>query len=101
MGQSQADRAWDAHLRAVGVALQRVTRHTHEGAAEGPTVYEVRFKLEADNRTSVLVIVKAHGQDHELIAFMGGPDLPTAVLALGKKLAGGAVKWREDLPWSG
>lgn len=99
MGQSQADKAWDKHVRAVGMALLRLARHTHDGGADGPVLHELRLKLEADNRTSVLVIVKAHGQERELIAFTGGPDLPTAVIAVAKKLQGGSLRWREDRPW--
>lgn len=94
------ERDWDRRLRALGLAIVQVARHTADGVAAAPELTELRFKLEADNRTSVLVVVKARGEERDLVGFVGGPDLETAVIALGKKLGGDAMKWREDRPWA-
>lgn len=99
MNKREFEDRWEGHLRALGMAIARVSRHVEGGPGEGPVLTDLRFNLEADNRTSVLIVVKARGPAGGLIGFVGGPDLGTAVLSLAKKLSRGALKWREDLPW--
>lgn len=99
MNKHELEEIWEKRLRSLGMAIAQIGRHTADGSAEGPELTELRFQLEADNRTSVLLVVKARGQESDLVGFVGGPDLPSALLSLGKKLAAGAIKWREDRPW--
>ena len=99
MGRSKADEHWDRENRALGLAVRRVWQATEVAKVDEPELTEVRFKLDADNRTSVLVILKGVQGDRRRISFVGGFDLPAALLAVSKKMAAGALKWREDLPY--
>lgn len=99
MGQSEGDKNWERVLRATGVAIQRLMRHTEAGAAAGPSLTEVRFKLEADEGTSVLAVLKARGQKGDLVGFVGGTDLASTILSIAKKLQHDKVRWRVDRPW--
>lgn len=100
MSHKDRGEEWDKRVRAVGFALLRLERHAVGGQAEDVELTEVRFKLDADNRTSVLGILKGVRDGASLVGFVGGPDLTSTVLSAGKKLAAGAVRWREDRPWS-
>lgn len=64
-------------------------------------LYEVRFKLDADQGTSVLAVLKGLDGDKAVVGFVGGLDLPQVVMAIGRKLQKDALKWREDRPWGG
>lgn len=99
MARSEGDARFDKLLRSLGFAVLRLERSGPGGEAEGVELTEVRFKLDADNRTSVLVICKGTEEGQQLVAFVGGPDLSTAMIAVGKALAGRALKWREDRPY--
>lgn len=88
-------------LRRVGYSAAHVERAAVGVVAEEPVLYEVRFKLDADQGTSVLAILKAQGEAGPLVGFVGAPDFSTCLIALGAKLAAGAVKWRVDKPWEG
>ena len=100
MHNGEADERWERQLRAMGLAVAGLQNCTHIGRGSGPTVIELKFKLEQDNRTSVLVIVKARGEEGGLVGFVGALDLETAMIAVEGKLRAGSMKWREDRPWS-
>lgn len=99
--RSDGDQRFEAQLRAIGFALLRLQQANGGDGVEEPRVTDIRFKLDADNRTSVLVVLKGVQEGQVMVAFAGGPDLETAVIAVGKKVAGGALRWREDRPWQG
>lgn len=99
MGSSEGDQRFEKLLRGIGFAVLNVQKASLTDPREGVELREVRFKLDADHRTSVLVICKGVGADGDLVAFTGAPDMETAMLALGKALAGGTLKWREDRPF--
>lgn len=98
MARRQVD-DWESYVSAVGVAIMHLNRHAVNGPAEGPSLTGINIKLDADNRTSVLVVLKAVEGEEKLVGFVGGPDLPTAIIAAGKKVAADVVRWREDRPW--
>lgn len=100
MGQSEADKRFEKTLRALGYAILQMQRAAEQGDPQGCVLREVRFKLDADNRTSVLAILKGDADVGQRIAFVGGPDLEGAVHAVGKALGAGVLKWREDLPYT-
>ena len=97
--QSDGDKWFESHLRALGYSVLGLAKMSDLAQNPDMVLDEVRFKLDADNRTSVLVVLKAHRGGDSLVGFVGAPDLATAVLAVSKKLAAGRVKWREDRPW--
>lgn len=101
MARKDADERWEKHLRALGMAVGAIQNCTHLGNWPGPVVSELRIKLEQDSRTSVLVVVKAHGEEGELVGFVGALDLETVVLTLAGKLKAQSLRWREDRPWPG
>lgn len=97
--QGTADGRFERLLRQIGYAVLRLQRENTDTRNSGVRVTDVRFKLDADNRTSVLVILKGVADDGEKVAFVGGPDLESAVIAVGKRLEGETLRWREDRPW--
>lgn len=92
---------WESDLRAIGIAIRHLERLANVQVPGEVVVYDVRFKLDADNGTSVLAIVKGRRDDEKLISFVGGLDLGTVVMAVGKKIAHGGLSWRIDVPWKG
>lgn len=101
MGRSEADARWERLLRALGLAVLTLQKHAGDGTVGDVALTEIRFRLDADNRTSVLVILKGYGQDGLRVGFVGALDLESAVIAAAKALAAGVVRWREDRPYSG
>lgn len=101
LGNTENDQRWEKELRALGLAVYEVQGRTGDGFKGQVELTEVRFKLDADHRTSVLVVVKGERGDERLVGFCGGPSLSAAVHALRKKLVAGAMRWREDRPWQG
>lgn len=99
--RTTADERFERQLRALGYALLRLQKSSEDVKAGEVRVFELRAKLDADNRTSVLLIVKGVRDGTPVVAFVGGPDLETAVISLSKKLMGDAVRWRDDPPWGG
>lgn len=99
--KSDGDEAWERLLRACGMGVQAIWREAGERGLRGVLLTEVRFKLDADDGTSVLAILKGIEGDEQLVAFVGGPDLPTVVLSIQKKLAAVGLRWREDRPFEG
>lgn len=91
---------WDKYVRRLGLSLLHLGRSAPGGEGEGPTILDLRFKLDHDNRTSVLLVMKAEGESDTLVGFIGGHDLATVVIAAAKKVRAGAVNWRRDVPWS-
>ena len=95
------DDRWEKRLRAVGLCVEHLERYADPGQMEDVCLTEIRFKLDADYGTSVLCILKGTRDGSRIVGFVGAPDLTGCVLATGKKVAAGAVKWREDRPWEG
>lgn len=98
---AKAEQAYMTRMVRVGECIALVDKASDENGLEDVVLDEVRVKLDADNRTSVLLIVKGHDDDGRLVAFIGGPDAETALYALGRKLASGGLSWREDRPFGG
>ena len=101
MGRSEGDERFDKLLRGLGYAVLGIQKEGDEERNPSILLTEVRFKLGADNRTSVLVVIKGRAGDGAVVAFLGTPSLETAVLALGKSLKAGSLRWREDRPYGG
>ena len=101
MGRSEADQRFERLLRAIGYSVLALGKASMGRGDTEPVVHEVRILLHADNRTSVLLVIKAVRGDDRLIAFVGGPDIETALVSLKQRLAGGTLRWREDVPYTG
>lgn len=99
--KGESDERFERLLRALGYAVLKLQKRNGTPDAQGVRLTEIRFKLDADNRTSVLVILKGDGGDGPVVGFAGGPDMETAVLSAAAKIEGGGVRWREDRPWPG
>lgn len=93
------DERFEKQLRGLGYAVLRIQGASEGGDLGAVRLVEVRAKLDADNRTSVLLILKGVLDGEQQVAFVGGPDFETAVFTLGKKLAGEGLRWRYDPPW--
>lgn len=99
MGKAEYEALWEKRLRSVGVAVVRLEKPPRGTVEQKVTLTEVRFKLDADNGTSVLAVVKGRRGAEKLVAFAGGSTLTEVLMALGKKLEKGVLKWREDRPY--
>lgn len=94
------DGSWEKYALRLGLSLAHIQKSCVNGVNEALEIREIRIKLDADNRTSVLVILKALRGDDQLVGFVGGHDLGTAIIATAKKVQADAVRWRVDRPWS-
>jgi len=102
MGNNQArelDTKWGKTVRALGYAILALERDAGQDHHTQYQLTDLRFKLDADNGTSVLVVVKGTGEEGPMVAFTGGFDLSSALLSLYKKLKGSTLKWRVDRPY--
>lgn len=90
---------WARHLAAVGRSVELLDRESDPAVAGGVLLYEVRFKLDADEGTSCLAILKGTSEAGNRVGFVGGADLASTLIATARKIGAGAVKWREDRPW--
>ena len=59
----------------------------------------VRFKMDADGGTSVLCVLSGFVGERDMVAFVGGYDLVSCVMALRKKIMKKRLSWRESTPW--
>lgn len=100
MSHSDGDAEWEKLVRAAGYAVVAVSHAGEREDGAGLRLTEVKAKLDADNRTSVLLVIKATRGDDSLIAFVGDSSLVGAFITLKKRLKAGGLKWREDRPWS-
>lgn len=97
--ERQYEERFEKRLRSVGVAIERIDNASTGDGVGGLCLTEVRLKLDADEGTSVLAIVKATRGSEALVAFVGGPDVGTTLLALAKRILAGRMRWRDDRPW--
>lgn len=100
MSQSVRDKAWETRLRSLGLAVLTLEKWADSEANRTLVLTGVRLKLDADNGTSVLCILKAVEEGLPVVGFVGGLDVSSVLLALAKRLRGEAVRWREDVPWA-
>lgn len=101
MSKHDYEVAWEKRLRALGVSAERVDQAAAGDGLEGRTLYDIRFQLDADNGSGVLVIVKSRSASGKEVGFVGGSTFTEALLSVGKRLARESLKWREDKPWDG
>lgn len=93
------DRQYEKRLRRLGLSLETIQVSGTDEGVGGIRITDVRFKLDADGDTGVLVILKAREGADKLVAFVGGLSMTDVVIATAKKLSTGALRWREDRPW--
>lgn len=92
---------WEKHLQACGRGLEMLDLHASSRTEGEVCLQSVKLLLQADNGTSVLGVLVGVLDGKELVSFVGGPDAMTVVLAIGKKLMGKGLRWRESRPWQG
>lgn len=99
MARSDGDIRFEKLLRSIGYAVLAVQGAADRVGEEECQLVDIRFKLGADNGTSVLVICKGVLGGEKRVAFVGAPSFETAVLAVGKALQAKVLRWREDRPY--
>lgn len=97
--KSVGDDAWEKRLRAIGIAVAGLDRMAESGESQGVVLEKVKVNLVADSGTSVLVVLVGRLEGREVVSFVGGYDMGTALLTLRKKVQEGALKWRESRPY--
>lgn len=99
MAGDEGDREWDRLTRAVGRAAFFLWCR-YDRVKKGDTrIVSIKFLLDADAGTSVLGVLQGVREGVRVVAFVGGPDLCSAILAAGKRARAGTLKWREDRPY--
>jgi len=96
----RADEVWEKRLRKVGLAVDLVDILRERGDESGVVWTDVRLKLDADNRTGVLVVAKGVLEGTKVVAFVGASNVAEALLALYGRVRAGDLRWREDRPWT-
>lgn len=100
MARQDLEKAFEGRLRSLGYAVLRMENAGDADRGTGVVITDVRFKLGADGGVGVLAVIKGVREGALLISFVGGNDLTSTVLAVGKRLEKGALRWREDRPWA-
>lgn len=100
MKNVEAEAKWLARLRAAGTVVEGLAAGQGCKALEKGEMREVRILLTSPERGDVLMVLKAFAAGSKYVAFVGGPDAVTALLAWRAKEQGAGVKWRLD-EWVG
>lgn len=94
------DVEFEKRLRAIGYAVEYLSQQKDVPVEGRLRLDEVRVKLDADNRTSVLVVLKGTQDGMRVVGFVGGLDMGSVLIAARKKIQADALRWRADRPWS-
>lgn len=97
--EADAERSREKKLRRLGLDIGFLDIETSPEYRGDERITELRFKCNADNDTSVLVVVKAERGAERLVAFVGAVDFESAVLTLARKARGDGLRYREDRPY--
>lgn len=99
MSKRDEDSRYERLAHHVLYTLEQLERLADVDDPEAICLTGVKFKLDADGGTSVLCILQGFVGEQEMVAFAGGYDLISAVMALRKKLQKKRLNWRESKPW--
>lgn len=86
--------------RLVGEWLRAVEFGRGVGGLQDGTLTSVRIKMPRGDDPSALLILKGSDEDGDHVAFIGGTSIYTLMLKWRAQDGTGAVRWREDIPWS-
>ena len=101
MRAKEAELQWLKRLQRTGEVLWALTEGFGCKGLSGGVIEEIRVCLPGARRGDVLLVVKATRGDVKHVAFVGGPDVPTALLTWRQKETRDGLKFREEKPWSG
>lgn len=93
---ASAEAKWMRRIESAGGVLERLGQGVGCKALPGANLDEMRILLPGERRGDVLVVLKASIDGVKYVAFVGGPDVVTAVLMLRAKERAQGVKWRVD-----
>lgn len=79
--------------------LEQLERLAEGDDSSRITLTGVKFKLDADGGTSVLLVLQGFREEREYVAFVGGYDMISCLLTLRRKLQKNRIGWRESRPW--
>lgn len=96
MRNASGEAKWMRRLESAGGVLERLTEGVGVKALPGANLDEMRILLPGEKRGDVLIVLKASIDGEKYVAFVGGPDVVTAVLMLRAKERSRGVKWRLD-----
>lgn len=71
------------------------------GSLERGVLKDVRLRLPTEADPGVLLVLRATSAAGSHVAFVGGPDAGSVLLAWAERARKERVRWREDKPWSG
>lgn len=93
--------SWDSLVRRAGLAVYDIDA-VYGGLRSWDLVpYEVRVKFPEPGEGEVLIILKAHTEEGNVVSFHGGTDFASAFTGMVERLRNGSLKWRGDKPYGG
>jgi hypothetical protein len=93
------EREHNRSMQAAGEALWSCDLMAADGGPGDIRLDSVKVKLDADNRTSVLLVLSGSSSEGEFVAFVGGLTAVTAFQALRKQYLAKRIRWRPSIPW--
>jgi hypothetical protein len=91
---------WDKRVRAVGEFIEAIGGGRGTTGLRGGSVTRITIRCPSREEPEALLVVKATGEDGDVVAFVGGLDVSTALLTWRAKDGSKGLKWRADKPWS-
>lgn len=97
----EQEQKWDRRNARAGEWLDSLLAgHGTEGLDEGE-IHDIRVRFPTEGDPGVLLIVRAHNAAGRWVAFVGGPDVVTALLIWRQKDSSSGLRWNVDKPWDG
>ena len=101
MRQVDAEAREEQRNRRVGEFVQALTQGRGATGVPGGRVTRITMRLPTEASPETLLVVKAIGDDGDVVAFVGGLDVVQALLTWRARDRKDGLKWREDKPWGG
>ena len=93
------ERDWAKRLQRIGEWVEHLEKGLHPGGLEDGRVKEVRALLNTRDMGDTLLVIKAHDEAGDWVAFVGGRNLAEALLTWRQREGAKGLKWKEDRPW--
>lgn len=101
MRDAQQEQAVEKTNAKVGEFLAALTRgRGTQGLSEGK-ITRITIRMPTEDDPGILVVVKASAEGVDHVGFIGGWDVPMAVMAWRARDGKQGLKWRVDKPWDG
>ena len=101
MRDGELEQVWTKRVSAIGEFMESIGKGRGVTGVPQGRVTRVTLRYPTEDRPEALVVVKVSGKDGDVVGFVGGLDVGTALLTWRAKDGAQGLKWRVDRPWSG